>query len=163
MTATITTRVTGAKAIAEGLQRRQDKTMSAVERAVKSEALGLVAFIKTQKLSDQVLKVRSGALRRSITARFDKQGDETRAYVGTNLKYARSHEYGFNGTVTVKAHQRMMKTAWGKPVKNPRQIDVRAHAMKMNLKPRPFMGPSLEENREKITGNIRKALVEAIR
>ena len=117
-----------------------------------------------EKLSGQVLKVRTGDLRRSFALpRFESRGAEIRAYVGTNVKYARLHEYGFNGAVAVKSHQRMMTKAFGRIVKNPRLITVRAHSMKMNVRARPFMAPSLKENKENIVTDIRKALVEAIK
>jgi phage gpG-like protein len=35
--------------------------------------------------------------------------------------------------------------------------------MKMNMPARPYMAPSVAENREKITGDVRKALVEALK
>lgn len=163
MTATLSTEIRGADALVRGFDKRSSAAMGAVERAVKVAALGLVGYIKKEKLSGQVLNVRSGTLRRSVTARFESSGTEHRAYVGTNVKYARIHEYGFKGQVPVKAHQRMMTTAWGRKVREPRMIGVRAHAMKMNMPARPYMAPSVAENREKITGDVRKALVEALK
>lgn len=163
MSAIITARVTGADKVVAGLEQRKVSAMGAVERAVKSSALSLVAYIKQEKLSGQVLNVKTGTLRRSIAARFETVDGEVRAYVGTNLKYARIHEYGLKGQVPVKAHQRMMNVAWGRRVKNPHMIDVRAHAMNVNIPARPFMAPSLAENREKITANIRQALAGALK
>lgn len=163
MSAIITANIVGSDKVTSGLESRKSSAMGAIERAVKSSALSLVAYIKKEKLSGQVLNVKTGTLRRSITARFETAGNEIRAYVGTNLKYARIHEYGFKGQVPVKAHQRMMNVAWGRRVKEPRMIDVRAHAMKMNVPARPFMAPSLAENREKISSDIRRALVGALR
>jgi hypothetical protein len=46
--------------------------------------------------------------------------------VGTNVEYARPHEYGFNGTVTVKEHLRLVKKAFGKSLKTPKEV---AHAL----------------------------------
>ena len=142
------------------------------ESAVKVEALNLVAYIKEKKLSDVVLRVRTGRLRRSITAKFEGQGSSTFiALVGTNVKYARIHELGFEGTVqvpehNVKSHSRTMTTAFGKPLPEPRVVNVRAHVVKafgkhMKMKARPFLAPSLQENLSRIIDNVKKALGKA--
>ena len=158
----ITTKITGGSAIAAGLENKAAKGMSAIEQAVRRSALDLVAYIKSQKLSDQVLHVKTGTLRRSITAQFSSSGSKFTAKVGTNLVYARIHEYGFNGQVNVRAFQRMQTVAWGKLMKTPKKVNVRAHAMHMKMPERPFMRPSLEENRDKIITDIRRAITEAL-
>ena len=169
----ITTSIRNAETIRTKLASLEPKVLAGVERAVKIEALNLVKVVKG-KLSDDVLKVRTGRLRRSITAKFEGAGTGTfRALVGTNVKYARVHELGFQGSVTVPQHsvksfQRMQKKAFGKDMKNPRMVNVRAHevkshAMKMNMPARPFLKPSLDQNLPRITTNIRKALAEALK
>lgn len=163
MAATITTKVEGSARVISRLSDKRNASVVAIERVVKSSAIGLMAYVKQNKLSGQVLRVRTGTLRRSITSRTEVVGNEIRGYVGTNLKYARVHEYGFKGGVPVRAHQRMMTVAFGKRVKNPRKIDVRAHSVKVNIPKRPFMAPSVLENKDKITNDIRKVLVEALR
>lgn len=145
----------------------------AVGTAVTREAINLVAYVKENKLTDNVLKVQTGRLRRSITYRVEKRGSEFIAYVGTNVKYARAHELGFSGTVSVKAHvvkesKRKMTMAFGKPMKNPRTVTVsqhtvKQHSMKMNLKARPFLQPSLAENTPRIQNNLRAAVIKALK
>lgn len=160
-------------AVAERLARLSSRMLTRIEDTVTREALNLVAYIKKNKLSDQVLHVRTGRLRRSITARFEGKGTGTfTAIVGTNVRYARIHEYGFEGTVNVKEHkvkefQRLQTVAFGKLMKEPKTVNVKSHIVKahtMNLKmpARPYMRPSLEENAPRITTNIRKALTEGI-
>lgn len=144
-----------------------------VENAIKGEALNLVAYVKQNKLSDQVLKVRTGRLRRSITANFANEGETFQARVGTNVKYGKAWEFGFSGAVavpqhTVKSFERMQTTAFGRPMKSPRKVTVREHVVKayskqMNMEPRPFLQPSAEENMPRITKNIRAALAEALK
>jgi phage gpG-like protein len=46
------------------------------------------------KLSGPVLKNRTGTLRRSINYRIAETGTSIKAFVGTNVVYARIHEYG---------------------------------------------------------------------
>ena len=70
------------------------------ERALLKSALLLEAHIKQNKLSGQVLRVRSGRLRSSISHRLEPIGQDLTARVGTNVVYARIHEFG--GTITPK-------------------------------------------------------------
>ncbi len=72
-------------------------------KAMNQGALLLESYIRTEKLSGQVLRVRSGRLRSSITHRVAQEGDDTVARVGTNVIYAKIHEYG--GTITPKNAQ----------------------------------------------------------
>jgi phage gpG-like protein len=171
---TITATIRGEPQLRRRLSDVEVKAFASVETAVKREALSLVAYIKANKLSDQVLKVRTGRLRRSITARFEGEGTGNfRAFVGTNVKYARAHELGFEGAVKVSEHpvrefQRIQSIAFGKQMKAPRMVTVRAHTVKahllnMKVPARPFLSTSLEENKDRITGNLRKAIAEALR
>jgi phage gpG-like protein len=160
---TINASIQGADRALAGLSAKASSLPKAVQQSVQRGAFELVAHVKQNKLSGQVLQVRTGALRRSINAKFENGGDIFKALVGTNLKYARIHEYGFEGAVSVKAHQRMMKTAWGKPVKLPRKIDVRAHVVNMKMKARPFMQPALAEKQDVILGGVRAALTQALK
>lgn len=72
---------------------------SAVGRTVNSLAIRLVAMVKG-KLSGQVLKVRTGRLRRSIHKEIENSGSKVVATVGTNVEYAKTHELG----LTIPAH-----------------------------------------------------------
>lgn len=160
---TITTRIVNKGAPLRVLAGAELKALHGVSRAIKIEVLSLLAYIKVNKLSDQILHVRTGRLRRSITARFEDNGATySKGIIGTNVSYARAHEEGVNKTVSVKAHTRVISQAFGKPI-SPREVNVRAHPMKMNLPARPFMRTSLEENKPRIMTNIRKALGEAIK
>lgn len=60
----------------------------------------LEGYIKKNKLSGQVLKVRSGRLRSSITNRVFLSGKDLAGQVGTNVVYAKIHEIG--GTLIPK-------------------------------------------------------------
>jgi hypothetical protein len=57
----------------------------------------------------------------------------------------------------------MMTQAFGKPVSNPRTIAVSAHTMNINVKERPFMRPSLAENKDKIRNDLRDSIMEVIK
>ena len=110
-------------------------------------ALKLQREVVQQKLQGQVLKRRTGHLMNSIVqdvTENDAQIVGTVTAGGPTMKYARAHEYGFTGTVTVKEHLRTIKQAFGKPIA-PMQITVRAHPMKMNLPERSFLRSALRD------------------
>jgi phage gpG-like protein len=137
MSAEIRVTVTGdaqsARAIAQVQQRIATRLRDAIQRA----ALDLMAFVKGQKLTGQVLNVRTGRLRRSITQRVETEASGTIAgLVGTNVKYGRVHEFGFKGRVPVKAHTRKL---------GGKRVPVRAHSRQVDIPKRPFLGPSLNE------------------
>lgn len=69
----------------------------------------------------------SGQLRFSI----QKKVTSNKAEVGTNKEYAAVHNFGFDGTVTVKEHKR--KTRSGK------MATVRSHSRHMRVFARPYM------------------------
>lgn len=108
--------------------------------ATKRFLLKLTKRVK-EKLSGQVLNVRTGRLRRSIHMEVNESVTSVVGTVGTNVIYARPHEYG--GPVTVKEHLRTVKQAWGRPLKEPKQVTVRSHVK--NLPERSFLRSSLLE------------------
>lgn len=107
-------------------------------------ALKLARKVQREKLSGKVLKVRSGRLRRSINDVVVDEGEKVSGIVSTPVKYAPPHEYGFNGTVTVKAHLRTIKQAFGRAI-TARQVAVSEHKAKMNLPERSFLRTALAE------------------
>ena len=74
----------------------------------------------------------SGKLRNSISYKIS--GDKIT--FGTNIIYAKIHQFGghLNKTVTVKEHERNIKTAFGKALDNVKKVTVKSHSRKMNTK-----------------------------
>lgn len=70
-----------------------------VSKAVRKVTL-MVEARTLQKLSGQVLKVRTGRLRRSINSKITDSPTGSAGTVGTNVSYARIHEFGG----TTRAH-----------------------------------------------------------
>jgi len=69
--------------------------------------------VKSDKLSGQVLNVVTGLLRSSISqggpqsvSKFETSDEGATYTVGTAVKYAAVHEYGFDGLVTVRPYVR---------------------------------------------------------
>ncbi len=149
MSGGINARVTGAERVQIQIQGMGDVLKA--ELRTKSRSLGfrILAHVKAEKLSGQVLKNKTGRLRRSVNFRETESETEIGGSVGTNVEYAAAHEYGFQGTVNVRAHLRSITQAFGRPIE-PKQITVSAHPMTMNIAEKSFLRSSLNDFREKI-------------
>lgn len=154
--------VTGDKEVIARLQGMPERIRREVLRSTKILAIALTRHIKEKKLTGQVLKNRTGTLRRSINYRIDEGTEKISGIVGTNKEYAAVHEYGFQGTVQVKQHMRMQRQAWGRPI-SPREVLVRAHTAKMNLPERSFLRSSLREMADQIRAEYEAAAQRAIK
>jgi len=120
---------------------------SVIKRSLNQGALIVAGWSKERRLSGarpRFLGVVSGRLRSSIAVSITTHvGDEYRANIGTNVKYAKVHELGFQGDVFVRSFVRHTKKG---------TQFVRPHSRKMNIKARPFLRPAIEDsgNRQKI-------------
>lgn len=124
-------------------------------KSMRDAMISLRAYVAANKLSGQVLHVRTGTLRRSITQRVIESGNDVTGIVGTNVKYAPPHEYGFKGTVSVREYLRRTKAG--------RDATVSAHSRKVDMPPRSFLRSSLEENRKSILDRLEKGVNEGIK
>jgi phage gpG-like protein len=115
------------------------------------------------KLSGEVLQVRTGTLRRSITGEVLDSQTEVTGIVGTNVPYAAAHEYGFHGTETVKEHLRTITKAFGKEIKaGSVTFTVRSHSRKVDLPERSFLRSALAEMDEQIKTELAEAVREGM-
>ena len=130
-------------------------------KRVSGWPLALQKRVQETKLSDQVLHVRTGRLRRSINSRVEEDGARVYGFVGTNVVYGQRHEMGFSGTENVKAHSRLMTVAFGRKVNDPRQISVRAFSRQIKYAARPFLRPALAEMKPEIVKGMEQALRDA--
>jgi len=151
--------VEGGEATARMLRAVSPRVLTRLDRTIVTLALRLTRQVKDQKLSGQVLKNRTGRLRRSINYRMTSGGARIEATVGTNVEYARTHEYG--GKVDVKEHLRMQVMAWGRPMKTPRKVTVKKH--EAQFPERSFLRSALREMSPVILAEIRKAVDEGVR
>lgn len=85
----------------------------------------LLAKVKQDKLTGQVLNRVTGRLSRSVNADFKDDG--LTGVVGTNVVYGAVHELGLE--VVIKSHMRMMKQAFGRPITE-RLVEVKQHTVK---------------------------------
>ena len=116
----------------------------------------LQAKVKGEKLTGQVLHVRTGRLRRSINTRIDQSSTTIRGTVGTNVPYAQIHEYG--GVVNVREHLRAVTQVFGRAV-TPTTATVRAHTA--TYPERSFLRSALREMQPTILATLRAGIAEA--
>lgn len=88
------------------LARMPDRIRAAMVFALRKEMTSLTALVKAAYLSGDPLHVQTGTLRRSITYRIDQSITEVSGVVGTNVPYAKVHEFGLTVTQQVRAHAR---------------------------------------------------------
>lgn len=129
-----------------------------ITKALIRLSIELQAYIKHGKLSGQVLKNRTGTLRRSINRKIIDTPTSIQAIIGTNVRYARAHEYGFEGPVTVKEHLRLVKEAWGRPLQFPVWATVSSHTKEMKLPERSFLRSALMDKRQHILTTLTVAI-----
>lgn len=145
-----------------------DRLHANMVRVVTRLSLEVQTAVKEGKLSGQALHNRTGTLRRSINRVVQDDGRNVIAQVGTNVRYAAIHEYGFDGIVNVREHTRrsarQLAVGRKKQVgKSGGEITVRAHTMHMHMPERSFLRSTLRERVAKIRSEIKTAAREAIR
>lgn len=149
--------ITGDKRVVDSIRQRVPAITQRVERAIERLTVILTQRVKL-KLTDDVLRVRTGRLRRSITFVVNGKGtDRVEGVVGTNVEYARIHEMGFSGAVNVKAHLRTIKQAWGKPIE-PKQVQVGGYSRQVNFPARSFLRTALNDMRADVTAELNSAV-----
>jgi len=148
----------------EDLGKKFRDTIPNIQGGVQKEIMRLALKMTGKvmgKLSGDVLRVRTGRLRRSIHPEWDFRQGYSGATVGTNVEYAAIHEYGFSGSVQVKSFQREMTKAFGKPI-SPTQVTVRAHTRNVNMPERSFLRSTLREMNSEITDSLQVAVTKEL-
>ena len=123
--------------------------------------------------TNTTILIRRGTLRRSI----NMQTSDGMVRIYTNCPYARVHNRGFNGTVTVKAFTRNKYTATrigtGRYTKNGNErmktvhqvsgsSQVKSHIRKMNTPRRQFMPESWDDS-PVLVNALRRDVIKAIK
>jgi phage gpG-like protein len=152
----------GDSALIESLGLVPAKVKAEAHKAVELMAMKALVRVKL-KLSDDVLRVRTGRLRRSITQTVTEDAAGIMGTVGTNVEYARRHELGFVGTETVQEHLRTIKTAFGKSIKGGAvTFTVGAHARKVNYPPHSFLASAIKELEPEFRAAVKQAADRAM-
>lgn len=151
----LTVDIRGATLLAQ-MAGRAAQLHAALVRVMTRLSIVIQRDVKEGKLTGQVLHVRTGTLRRSINRKVFDQGGGVVASVGTNVRYARAHEYGFAGDVDVRAHVRASRDGG-------EAIRVRAHTRRVNMPERSFLRSSIDDNADMIKREVRAAVMAVVR
>jgi phage gpG-like protein len=122
--------------------------------------LSLTRKIKEEKLSGQVLKNRTGTLRRSITPSVLGTDTIAEGKVSTNIEYARIHEFGGKTLphVILPKRGKALAFAWkGKEV-----FFAKVNHPGSTFPERSFMRTALEEMKPEILEEFQNAIFEVI-
>jgi phage gpG-like protein len=156
----ITGHVTGDASMLLYLKSRGIAVRDELRTAVKTQGIRMLRLVKL-KVSGPVLKNRSGTLRRKVNVLFAESETEITASVGLQLSYAAAHEYGFDGTVTIREHLRTITQAFGRKLAAPVTFPVPAHAVRMKIPERSYLRSTLREEGESIRVALGKAVQQA--
>jgi phage gpG-like protein len=114
--------------------------------------------------ADTMLNIRKnrlidkGRLLNSIRFELFKKGTVSGVSVGSYaVPYASVHEFGFNGSVNIRAYARTMNSVFGRKV-DPRKVLVRPHSRHMRIPARPYLRPAVRANNAYIIDTLRAAL-----
>ena len=114
--------------------------------------------------SQAILNVRrhklidTGRLFNSIRYEFFQERNVQGVRVGSfGVPYAAVHEFGFQGSVSIRAHKRLMTKVFGRTV-DPRNVQVSAHNRFMRIKEKPYLRPAVRRHQKIIVDMLREAL-----
>ena len=155
----ITAYLVGDEQLLERLRALPDAINSGLARSITQLGIDLQRNVRQDKLSGQVLRSRTGALKSSIDLRVDQGARIVSASVFTDLRYGAAQEYGFAGTVSVGASLRI-REAFGRPIAE-KTISVRAHNRRMDLPERSFLRSGLEDMTPAIRAAVEAGVAEA--
>ena len=157
----ITGYLIGDQQLIERLRALPNAVNSGLLRAITRLGIELQREVRQDKLGGQVLRSRTGSLRSSIDLSVDNGGGTITATVFSDSRYAGAQEYGFTGTVSVRASLRRIKEAFGRPIAG-KTINVRAYERRMDLPERSFLRSALDDIEPTIRGAVQAALTEAV-
>ncbi|MBF0516365.1 MAG: phage virion morphogenesis protein [Nitrospirae bacterium] len=138
--------------------------MASVEENFAEEGRPKWAALKSSTLAaraktghdSKILQVTGG-----LASSIQQTSGRNYAAVGTNKKYAAVHQFGFHGTVTVKAHSRKIFTTKGKSGKTLKHkklkdtTNVKSFSRNMDITARPFLAVT-DKDVQKIIAAIEK-------
>ncbi len=140
--------------VIQAFKDKPKKMRAGALRGLKKGMLVVEARAK-QKTSGQVLRVRTGHLRRSIQSSAREGHRSFIGLVGTHVSYGKIHELGYKGPMQVKAHSRRTRSGT--------VASVRAHQRMVNMPKRPFLVPSIKERMSRIGYFVLKHIQEALK
>jgi phage gpG-like protein len=154
----ITVQLVGDRELAARLDAMPGRVHDGLARAVVRLGLALQRKVQEEKLSGQVLKVRTGSLRSSINTAISDTPAAISASVGTNIRYAKAHEYGVDHPWLIAA-----KSARALRFEIGGRVIFRRSVRHPPLPERSFLRSALKEMAPDIDAGLRQAVATAIR
>lgn len=146
------------------LEATGDRVAEALRTGMMRAMLKLARYIGTQKLTGQVLKVRTGTLRRAVmgSAEVTTSGTTITGSVSTDPStwYGKVQEYGAH---IPEVSGRLMVFAPAGMSKGIRDKVFTMRRRAFDLPARPFMRTGLAEQREEILAELSQAIDGAIK
>jgi phage gpG-like protein len=153
----ITIQLIGDRELAARLDAMPGRVRDGLARAVTRLGLDLQRKVQREKLTGQVLKVRTGSLRSSINTEISQSTDEVSASVGTNIRYGRVHEYGVDHPWLIEAKGRALRFEIAG------RVIFRRSVRHPPLPERSFLRSALADMRPQIEAGLRDAVAQAVR
>lgn len=153
--------VRGSEQVGLKLSNLPNTVREKLREAVQEATARVQATAMNDKLSGQVLNVRTGTLKSSINPNVTESAAGVFGTVGTNVPYGRLHEYGFTGALSISQHVRMQTMVFGRAV-SPFSVTVSAHSRNVNYPERSFLRTALQDNADTILTILRRAVKEAL-
>jgi len=164
MASLVTITINGDEETAAKLVERVPQLSEALRYTINVLATKFVGIVKGDKLSGQLLGEISGHLKGSIHADYATEGSRSAEATiiagGTNVEYARVHEFGFHGVETVKEHMRRITKVYGRLVTS-HQILVSQFTRRVDIPEKRYMRGTLEEMAPEIIERMRAAVGQA--
>lgn len=159
----------GDRELIQKLDAMPNKVQAALRKKVTTLAYMLEAKVKREKLSGQVLKVQTGALRASIANEVTSSGTSVQGKVFSSgdVKYAAIHEFG--GTIqnpggapyiVTKDGAQFISKAAAAAMKTPPPV---TKPFSINMPERSFMRSSLADMKQQIIEGMTQAVREGLR
>jgi len=147
--------ISGDGQVLAGLVRAEGDAISRVHDSIARQTLELVRHVKENKLTGQVLKVRTGTLRRSVAHTISSSSSSVTGTVSTPLVYAPIHEFG--GTIpariiAAKRAQALKFSVGGKTLFR-RAVSIPA----VKMPERSFLRSALEDRKAAIEADLQRA------
>jgi HK97 gp10 family phage protein len=134
----------------DGLNDLEERLESLLGGEALKKAMGNACAL-VERSAKQKAPKDTGALRRSITSEVREEGGEVIGVVFTPLEYAPYVEYG-TGLFAEKGGRSDVPWCY--------QDDKGEWHSTSGMKPQPFMGPALNENREQIKRVLKEAITD---
>jgi phage gpG-like protein len=152
----ITAYLVGDREVIARLNRMPGALRGGIARAMTKLALETQRLVQ-QKLSGQVLNVRTGVLRSSINYHVQDNASQVTATIGTGVKYGRFHEYGVPHSWEIKpARANVLAFKVGG------QSIFAARVIHPPLPERSFLRSALREMQPRIKAELSAAVGEAV-